>query len=167
MTYVNNELEMEQPHTKTEPNTQTLQNNVPLSQSYLWKYQRDFFAKEGINAWDKKVPFYITSNPYIANSYANIVIRFIQDCIRNKSYDKSKPFYILELGTGTGKFSFYMLRRLVELQNEFKLNDVSFVYVMSDFTKNNMKFWERHPAFKSYIKNDMLDFLTCLIIRIP
>ena len=90
-----------------------LQQDMPLSKSWLWDMQHEFFEREGINAWVNQVPFYITSNPYIANSYANIIIRFMQDRVKRGSYNPLEPFYIIELGAGSGKFSFYIIKRLM------------------------------------------------------
>ncbi len=92
-------------HDKEEP--------VPFSECDLWDRQKDFYSNEGVNAWLDKIPFYITSNPAIAQSYANIIIRFMQDYNNKKEKEEdisSEPFYILELGTGSGKFSFYVIK---------------------------------------------------------
>lgn len=35
--------------------------------------------------------------------------------------DPTQPFYVIELGTGSGKFSFFMLKALLEM----KVNDES------------------------------------------
>ncbi len=134
-----------------------LQTETPLSKSNLWQYQRDFYNHEGINAWTK-VPYYITSNPYIANSYANIIIRFFQDCVYQNIYNPSEPIYILELGAGSGTFSFYVIKRLLELQRALNLTQVKFVYIMTDFAETNIKYWEEHSAFQDYIQSGILDF---------
>jgi tetratricopeptide (TPR) repeat protein len=134
------------------------QESCALSASKLWQYQRDFFSQEGINAWAGKVPFYVTSNPYIANAYANVVFRFMQDYAQQKTYHADEPFYILELGTGSGKFSFYFLKKLLELQKELRGQHIHCVYVMTDFTRNNIDFWQNHPSFQDYLKQGILDF---------
>ncbi|RUS92871.1 hypothetical protein DSM106972_097960 [Dulcicalothrix desertica PCC 7102] len=139
-------------------NSFVLQKDTLLSESKSWQYQKDFFNDQGINAWAGKVPFYITSNPYIANSYANIIIRFFQDCIHKDIYNPSEPFYIIELGAGSGTFSFYVIKRLLELQKALYLTDIKFVYVMTDFTDNNIQYWQDHRAFHSYIEKGLLDF---------
>ncbi|MBD2212734.1 SAM-dependent methyltransferase [Nostoc linckia FACHB-104] len=134
-----------------------LQTETALSKSNLWQYQRDFYNHEGINAWTK-VPYYITSNPYIANSYANIIIRFFQDCIYQNIYKPSEPIYILELGAGSGTFSFYVIKRLLELQKALNLTQVKFVYIMTDFAEKNIQYWKEHSAFQNYIQIGILDF---------
>ena len=84
-----------------------------LSESMLWQAQRAYYDEQGVEAWTGAVPFYITSNPYIASCYARLVIRFIQSWVQKKAYCQDQPFYILEIGAGTGQFSFYMLRELM------------------------------------------------------
>ncbi len=53
------------------------EDGKPFSECALWDMQRDFFVREGVNAWDHQVPFYITSNPSIANSTAQMLLRFL------------------------------------------------------------------------------------------
>lgn len=129
-----------------------------FSESCLWRMQREYFDQEGINAWVNQVPFYITSNPFIANSYAQIVIRFIRDYMQKNPDAKKHPFYILELGTGSGRFSYYVLKTLLELCKILNMEDISICYVMSDFTKNNIKYYETHPGLLPYIEKGIIDF---------
>ena len=47
-----------------------LEKGKRFSESILWQYQMDYFSKEGVNAWVGQVPYYITSNLHIADTYA-------------------------------------------------------------------------------------------------
>lgn len=136
----------------------TIESNKRFSESYLWEGMRNYFDQQGVNAWVDQVPFYVTSNPHIANCYANIVIYFIRDWIKKNPNAKSAPFYLMELGTGSGRFSFYVLKKLRELKNELGMNDVKICYIMSDFTESNLKFWQEHPALQLYKQEGMVDF---------
>jgi tetratricopeptide (TPR) repeat protein len=135
-----------------------IEQHKKFSESCLWRMQRDYFDQEGINAWVNQVPFYITSNPYIANCYAQVVMRFIRDTLQNNPEAKNHPFYILELGTGSGRFSYYVLKTLHELRKTLGMDDISICYIMSDFTKNNIKYYETHPALQPYLEQGLLDF---------
>lgn len=135
-----------------------IEQHKPFSKSALWRMQREYFDSAGIDAWTNQVPFYITSNPFIANSYARLVLAFIRDCIKNNPDAKNHPFYIMELGTGSGRFSYFFIKTLHELLNGVGLPDVKICYVMSDFTRNNIKYWEEHPALKPYIEKNLIDF---------
>lgn len=136
----------------------TLETRKRFSESALWRLQRDYFEKAGINAWVSQVPFYITSNPFIANCYAKIFFAFIRDWIRIHPDAKNHPFYIMELGTGSGRFSFYLIKTLCHLLKNTGMQDIKFCYIMSDFTKNNIQYYETHPALKSYIEQGVIDF---------
>ena len=136
----------------------TIEKNKRFSQCAFWRMQRDYFDKEGINAWTNQVPFYITSNPYIAYTYAKIVLEFMRDWLKTHPENKNQPFYILELGTGSGRFSYYFVKTLLELLESTKRQEIKFVYIMSDFTKHNIHYWEHHPALKPYIEKGIIDF---------
>ena len=136
----------------------TIEQHKRFSQSALWRLQREYFDKEGINAWVNQVPFYITSNPYIAACYAKITLAFMCDWVKLHPEAKAHPFYIMELGTGSGRFSFYFIKTLLELMHDLDIKDIQFRYIMSDFTKHNIKYWEDHPALKPYIEQGIVDF---------
>ena len=127
-----------------------------FSKSSIWDSQKEFFDVQGTNAWDRNVPFYITSNVFIAYSYANMLIQFMQEWSKKAASDK-QPFYILELGAGTGMFGFHLIREVLELKTQLHLSH-SFVYVMSDFTENNIQFWREHPDLQKFVKDGILGF---------
>jgi len=134
-----------------------LEKDVRFSQSLLWEAQRRYFDEAGVNAWSGAVPFYITSNPLIANAYAQVLIRWIQDLLSQKKADPKAPFYIFELGTGSGRFSFMLLRRLLELQKNLNIS-AEIIYVMTDFTASNLTFWESHEVLIPLVEKGHLDF---------
>src|SRR3990167_830099 len=135
-----------------------LDKDQRFSKACLWQLMRDYYAKQGIKAWIEDVPFYITSNPFIAMAYANIVVSFIFNWIQKHPDAKHQPFYILELGTGTGQFSFYLLRMILRLLKDLQVDDVQIRYVMTDFAQETIDFWLQHDAFKPFVEKGVLDF---------
>ncbi|MDX1902316.1 MAG: tetratricopeptide repeat protein [Gammaproteobacteria bacterium] len=135
-----------------------IEQNKQFSKSALWRIQRDYFDREGINAWVNSVPFYITSNPFIAKTYARIMLSFIRDWIKKHPEAKNDPFYIMEIGTGSGRFSFYFVKTLHEMLANAGLEDIKVCHVMSDFTKSNMRYWEKHHALLPLIEKGWIDF---------
>ena len=85
-----------------------LDSGRPLSQSVLTRLLRQFYERKGIRAWDT-TPYYVTSNSYIANSYAQMVTGFIKDVIANDQLDREEPVHILELGAGIGQFGYLFM----------------------------------------------------------
>src|SRR3990167_529002 len=134
------------------------EKNIPFSQASLWRDQKRYYGEKGIAAWDDDVPFYITSNPYIAQKYAQLAIAFLEDWIKAHPLAAEKTFYFLELGAGTGQFSFYFLKNLLSLQQTLKLEAIKICYVMSDISETPFEFWEKHPALQPYLTTGMLDF---------
>ncbi len=138
--------------------TVILEENLRLSENLFWEKQREYFDQQGIDAWVNQVPFYITSNPFISHCYAKVVLHFVRDWITKHPEAKHDPFYILELGTGSGRFSFYTLKALHQLKQEYGMSDVNIVYIMSDFTIHNLKYHQEHAALQPYIEQGLVDF---------
>ena len=138
--------------------TIVLEKNQKFSESKLWEYQRHYFHKQGIKAWASQVPFYITSNPFIANSYAQVVVAYLQDLLNTNKLNTEQPVYLFELGTGSGRFSYYCLKRIIELQKQLQIDHIKICYVMTDFTENNVKYWAEHECLKPFIETGQLDF---------
>src|SRR5882762_651647 len=113
----------------TEIEPAILESDVPLSQSVIWRMQRDFYAQRGLRAWTEDlVPQYITNNPFIADVYARIVFGFMRDCMSQTGI----PLEILELGAGPGKFSWLFLRHLTALMRAANIPPESIRYRMTD-----------------------------------
>ena len=77
-----------------------------------------FYDRKGIESWSQGVvPHFITCNAFIGKAYAKVLQGFIRDavCGGRVALDSSQPLYIIELGTGSGKFSYYMLKALEEM----------------------------------------------------
>jgi tetratricopeptide (TPR) repeat protein len=135
-----------------------LESQKPLSESLLWRLQREFFERSGPEAWSRgTVPHYITSNPFIAAAYAQVVWGWIQDCCR-AGIDARQPLYILEIASGSGRFAFNFLTELFRLIDRSPLRDVSVTYVMSDFAQRTVDAWLNHPSLARFTGRRALDF---------
>ncbi|HEX4964908.1 MAG TPA: tetratricopeptide repeat protein [Thermoanaerobaculia bacterium] len=130
---------------------------VRFSQCNLWREQRRFYQEEGVRAWSGKIPYQATCNPVIANAYAQLIARFLQDYVRSARQSPG-PVFLLELGSGPGTFGFYFVKRLLGLLESLELREPGFVYVMSDFCEKNVAFWRSHPALRELVSQGVLDF---------
>lgn len=142
--------------------TASIGNYVPFSQSTLWNIQGRFYKEAGIDAWNKKIPYLITNNLTIAHSYANVIWRFFQEYVSQQHATPSPdPFIIVELGAGSGMFAFYLIKELLELRTRLNRPDLTFKYIMTDFSAKNIAYWRNHPALRQYIQyfdEAILDF---------
>lgn len=124
-----------------------------LSKSILWEQMQKYYEQLGPDAWQEDiVPYQITSNKLLAHLYATLINSAIYENVRDSN---TEPFYILELGAGHGKFSFYICKFLefFNLYNKFKI-----VYIASDISPKNIDAWQKHPQLQKYINNQQLDF---------
>ncbi len=129
-----------------------LEREVPLSRSILWRLQRRYFEQRGVDAWRRgEVPHYVTSNPFIADAYARVIAGFLRDA------GGAEPVDVVELGAGSGRFAFHLLRRLCEAQARGELA-APFRYVMTDFTEGPIAFWREHPSLRPFVERGVLDF---------
>jgi tetratricopeptide (TPR) repeat protein len=136
-----------------------LEKERRLSESLIWGFQRAGYQGNGIENWRQgTLPYYITCNPFIAQAYAKLVWAFCQDFCEAGAYNPDQPIYIVELGSGTGRFAYYFLRQFQRLHGRSRLHQVRFKYVMTDFTAANLDYWETHSHLKPLVAAGILDF---------
>jgi len=137
-----------------------LEQRQPFAQSLLWHLQRHYFDARGVEAWRQgEVPHYITCNPTVATSYAEIVFGLFCDRSHRAAAEplNDEPLYICELGAGSGRFAFHFLDRLTRLCVEAGVPSQSFRYVLTDPVDGNLQFWKDHRRFQPFIDGGLLD----------
>ncbi|RYG60183.1 hypothetical protein EON64_19505, partial [archaeon] len=85
---------------------------------------------------------------------------FITDCLLPNCptpLDPSEPLYIVELGAGSGKFSFFLCNCLREMQETLAFPYQNIKVVMTDFTQKNVDYWHAHAAFQPFFQAGVLD----------
>lgn len=148
-----------EPERIEKPQKVVLGKEARLSECALWEIQENYWISQGANAWQNNVPTFITSSAYIAEAYAEMVLAFIEDYF--DKLDLSEPLYILEMATGTGRFSHLMLKELESKLSSFsKYRNLRIRYIMTDFTETTPLFWESHEKLKPFVEKGMLEFAT-------
>jgi tetratricopeptide (TPR) repeat protein len=136
-----------------------LEQGVPLSQSKLWQLQRDFFARKKLAAWSEgTVPHYISNNPSVARSYSQVLMGWLRDLDARGSLDRTQPIYVVELGTGAGRLAFHLMKQLFQRLERSLLASLKVVYVMTDFTPENVAGFRAHPQLAAWVAAGRLDF---------
>lgn len=151
---------MSSPNESPAENLYVFEKDIPFSQSLLWKLQEQYFASRGVEAWrTTEVPHYVTNNPVIANSYAELLFALLKDQTRLRGSGNScrQPLHICELGAGMGRFAFHLLSRLEALCETGGIPMESFRYVLTDYAESNITFWRSHPSFQRFFQRGVLD----------
>jgi tetratricopeptide (TPR) repeat protein len=138
----------------------TLEQGQVFSRSLLWDLQQRYFDGRGVEAWRaSEVPHYVSSNPTMADAYAEIVLAFLVDRERLAPADEAsgEPLHLLELGAGSGRFACHFLTRLVRLCERAGVAPERFRYVLTDRVEANLAFWEGHPSLQPFFERGLLD----------
>lgn len=88
-----------------------MEKPVSLSRSVLWPAQMRFYERHGPKSWEV-VPEYMSSNGFIARQYTQLIVAHIRDCFVANALDLSRPLYVLEIGAGSGKLAFLIVKKL-------------------------------------------------------
>lgn len=131
-----------------------VERGVRLSDSRFWDWQAEIFARRGPDVWAHTVPFYPTSNPFVADRYARLIHGYLTDLARQGHSGEQVP--IIELGAGSGQFGYYCVTRLAEIF-EAAPTTLQPLYVMTDIVEANVEFWEQHPGFSRHLGSGLLD----------
>lgn len=126
-----------------------------FSEAPIWELQLAYYEQQGTRAWSQ-VPQYITNNPKMATAYAEMIFGFLQDLAAKG--EVSEPVTLLELGAGSGRLAYHILKCLCELKEEAGLELPPFRYVLTDFSWNHIKDWQSHPSLQAWVQEGLLDF---------
>jgi hypothetical protein len=132
----------------------------------LWSLQRDFYKEVGEQAWSRGiVPNYVSSNAFIAKCYARVVVEFANEWYSGAlggDPDRNEPIFLLELGSGSGKFAFLLINQLLRLGEFFpdvgpRLEGFPFRVILSDVAEKNVAFWRQHRALRPFFERGIVD----------
>lgn len=148
---------------------------VRFSESPIWALQRQYFCRQGVNAWRgelfgegsnaaqvnalqlKLEPFHQSSNPFMADAYADIVLAYWEDAIVSGQLDIDLPTYFLELGSGSGAFSYHLLNALNSKLEQSAIAGLKWTLLASDISQKNLNFIQGHPDLIPFIQEGKLD----------
>lgn len=135
-----------------------LECDVPLSQSLIWRLQREFYLQRGLKAWSEDlVPNFITNNPFFAETYSRIILGFFEDCLAS-GLRAGIPLRIVELGSGTGKFCYLFLRNLTVLLRARGFEIKTICYCMTDCSEELMASWHGNSYLAEFVEAGILEF---------
>lgn len=134
-----------------------LEEAKDLSKSLIWDLNKKFYQKNGITAWSEdKVPHHMTSNSFVGNKYAELIFAFIKDIAAQGHIDEK--VFILELGAGHGRLTYYVLLHLDKLMAEYSRRLPSYCLILSDISESSLEFYAEHPQLQKYFEAGKLDY---------
>src|SRR4026207_396733 len=118
----------------------TLERDRRLAQAPLSAPPRGASPRRrGAPAWPcGDLPWYVTSNAFIARAYARMVVGWLRDLAAKGGLDRAQPVYVLELAAGSGHFAFLFLKKLQAILAGLPaLAFLDVRYVMTDLPEAN------------------------------
>jgi SAM-dependent MidA family methyltransferase len=144
------------PQWQLDTGIELVESGKRLSECVLWSLIEEFYHTAGITAWED-IPFYPTCNTFIARTYAEMILAFLMDYQAHLHVDE--PVYILEMAAGSGALGYYITRELKRRQAYYEcLKPIRLVYILTDFTENNVRAWEANPKLQPLAEAGLLDF---------
>jgi SAM-dependent methyltransferase len=70
--------------------------------------------------------------------------------------DRSAPVPIIELGCGTGRFTFHLLRALEQLNETLARRSIRWTYIATDISKKRLDFIGKRREFQKYFETKQL-----------
>lgn len=142
-----------------------LQNMTRFDQSIIWSLLHRFYMEAGPEAWSNKiVPQRSTSNAFCADTYASIVASFFKELVAEGN---SQPPLIIELGGGSGRFSWQFLNRLFNYHFAGSNDCPAFTYLLTDGSTKNIENWKKKERFAPLVESGVLEFAQLLIETDP
>lgn len=132
-----------------------LETPCRLSSSVLWRLQRRYFERRGIAAWSEgEVPHQVTSSPRLAAAYCDAIAGWLRDW--QAVIDPAQPVYVVELGAGSGRLAFHVVRQLAARAGALPAAR-AVRYVMTDFADATLAAWRAHPRLARWLDGGQLD----------
>ncbi len=150
---------MEQANGKNNPDEEriVLDCEERLSECTIWSMLEEVYNGGAGRALWETVPFYPTSNAFIGEIYAGLVIAFLRDY--HEQLNADEPVYVIELGSGSGCFSFYMLKELFRKLEHFSaIRSLKLKYIMTDMTPSTLADTRLDQSFSEFRENGRLSF---------
>ncbi|QGJ68884.1 Hypothetical protein PBC10988_5480 [Planctomycetales bacterium 10988] len=135
---------------------------VPLSQSSLWDYQEDVYRRSGTEAWsgERAIPHYISTNAVLAHHYSLLIDSFYNEYRSKKKKGRAGPINLIEMGAGTGRLAFHLLRELETLSSYLPHHSAGYRYLLTDIGETP-SFWKKNKQLQfdlEKVKSDFAEF---------
>lgn len=137
-----------------------VEQNVSFSDSVLWRWMKQYYTEGGVAVWTGgDIPFHITNTPLLAAEWVQTIFTFLRDFQRQGLLDPTAPIEVYELGPGTGRHAYFLLRELERAERESRVlvpGGLRFVLELAELGVKGLQSLADHPQLKPYLDNGRL-----------
>ncbi len=144
----------------TPKKTALIEDNVPFSASILWRWMKQYYTEGGVAVWTGgDIPFHITNTPLLAAEWVQTIFTLLRDFQRQGLLDPGNPIEVYELGPGTGRHAYFLLRELERAEKESRVivpGGLKFVLELAELGVKGLQSLAEHSQLKPYLDNGRL-----------
>lgn len=137
-----------------------IEDSVPFSSSILWSWMKAYYTEGGVAVWTGgDIPFHITNTPLLAQEWMQTIFTLMRDFQRQGMLDPDHPIEVTELGPGTGRHAYFLLRELERAEQESKLihpRGFRFTLRLAELGVKGLQSLSEHAQLKPYIESGRL-----------
>ena len=144
----------------TPGNSRFVEEHVPFSSSILWHWMKQYYTEGGVAVWTGgDIPFHITNTPLLATEWVRTIFTLLRDFHRQGLLDPSAPIEVYELGPGTGRHAYFLLRELDKLEKQSRVlapEGLKFALELSELGVKGLQTLSEHPQLRPYLESGRL-----------
>jgi tetratricopeptide (TPR) repeat protein len=137
-----------------------IEENVPLSCSILWTWMKQYYSEGGVAVWTGgDIPFHITNTPLLAAEWVQTLFSLLRDFQRQGLLDPAHPIEVYELGPGTGRHAYFLLRELERAEQDSRAlhpEGYRFTLQLAELGAKGLQSLSRHPQLQPYLTSGKL-----------
>ncbi len=121
---------------------------------------KQYYTEGGVAVWTGgDIPFHITNTPLLAAEWVQTIFAFLRDFHRQGLLDPTAPIQVYELGPGTGRHAYFLLRELAKAEQDSRVivpEGLQFVLELAELGTKGLDVLEEHPQLQPYIESGKL-----------
>lgn len=121
---------------------------------------KQYYTEGGFAVWTGgDIPFHITNTPLLAAEWADSIFAMMRDFHRQGKLHPEHPIEVFELGPGTGRHAFFLLRELERLEEQSRLlhpDGYRFTLQLAELGSKGLETLSQHCQLQPYLKDGRL-----------
>lgn len=121
---------------------------------------KQYYTEGGVAVWTGgDIPFHITNTPLLAAEWVQTIFALLRDFHRKGLLDPTAPIEVYELGPGTGRHAYFLLRELAKAEEDSRVivpEGLRFVLELAELGTKGLDVLAEHPQLLPYLESGKL-----------
>ena len=121
---------------------------------------KQYYTDGGVAVWTGgDIPFHITNTPLLAAEWVQTIFAFLRDFHRQGLLDPKEPIRVCELGPGTGRHAYFLLRELAKAEQDSRVivpEGFRFTLELAELGTKGLEVLAAHPQLQPFLESGRL-----------